>query len=708
MHILLVVPRYSSTWGEFYQFPLGLGYIAAAMKKAGHQVSGLNLNHHHGSVDELVASKVAEVNPDACATGGLSPFLSLIQDIFNASRRAKPGIINIGGGGVVSGEPGVILNVADIDIGVVGEGERTIVELLACLESGADLKQVQGIVFKDAEGHAVQTPERAQIKELGDLPWPDYDALECELNVTSQRALDSYFFHSHPDSRPLAIDMITSRSCPFKCKFCFHPTGKTYRERPLDDFFAELDYLVARYRINMVGLIDELFSLKRQRLLEFCERIKPYNLKWMVQLHVNSATEETVKAMKESGCAYISYGIESMSQPVLENMLKKSKTHRIDAALELTRKYRIGIQGNLLFGDSAETLETANESMHWWSANRQYQVNLTPLMVFPGSPDYLEALRDGLIQDGERAGYVQDIPGDLNISSMNDKNMAMVRFQVWVYANSLFNLAPVVRFEPSAVQDSDRGTLHDAVWDCPSCSHRNEYLRVILPPDNSRAIRMTCRECNTRWDIPNPTHEPPFSSLSADECERQLQVAQALFERAEYKEAHDQANSLLGQAPDFVPARLFMGHFYRQLGPAEHMLKSYGSALGSRPFDPERHCDFADALLQVGAVGGARMHYKQALSLAPDHVRAQDAMLHVDGPAFSDEQRATYFVSWSDEAPPQRKPQGGCSIALQEIQVDEVQPLRLPEPLAASEELHELIPPPRPSLLRRLAQWMQG
>lgn len=328
MHILLVVPRYNAIWGEFYQFPLGLGYISSAMKKAGHKVSSLNLNHHHGAVEDLVAAKVKEHNPDVCATGGLSPFLALLQEIFTAARRAKPDIINLAGGGVVSGEPGVILDVADIDIGVIGEGEITVVELLACLESKeCNLESIQGIVFKDKNKKIVQTEPRPPIKDLSSVSWPDYEALEYELNVVAQRGLDSYFFHSCETNKPRSIDMITSRSCPFRCKFCFHPIGKVYRERPLDDVFAEIDYLVSRYHVNMLGLIDELFSLRRNRLLEFCERIKPYNLKWMIQLHVLSASEDVLTALKGAGCTYISYGIESMSQPVLDSLQKKSKNY---------------------------------------------------------------------------------------------------------------------------------------------------------------------------------------------------------------------------------------------------------------------------------------------------------------------------------------------------------------------------------------------
>jgi anaerobic magnesium-protoporphyrin IX monomethyl ester cyclase len=649
VHILLVVPRYSSTWGEFYQVPLGLGYIASAMKRAGHRVSGLNLNHYPGSIEDLVAAKVAEIDPDVCASGALAPFLSTLKAIFAAARKAKPGIVNLAGGGMVSGEPEISLQVMDIDIGVVGEGEVTVAELLNCLEKSGNLQSVKGIVFRDRDGSVVQTPARAQVQDLSQIAWPDYELLECDKNIANQRALDNYFFHSHPESKPRAIDMITSRSCPFSCTFCFHPVGKVYRERPLDDFFAELDSVVARYQVNMVALIDELFSLRKQRLLEFCARIKPYKLQWMVQLHVSSATEEVLSAMHDAGGSYISYGIESMSKPVLESMKKKTKPDRIAVALDMTFERHIGIQGNLLFGDKAETLETANESMHWWAANRRYQVNLTPLMVFPGSPDYYQAIKEGLIVD--RAAYVRDIPPNLNISRMNDKNIEMVRFQVWVFANTLLNLAPLKSFTPSNTQVPDRDTTYDIVWDCPRCKHQNDYLGIVLPPDHSHTIRLTCRKCLARWDVENRAYRLPANTIN-DARRSYLRLGRVLLQKVRQRKYRDIADKLISVGLTLIPTRLRAGRLSRSLASPEHRLKALGATLARVPFDSERHNDFADALVEVRAFGAARMHYEQALALKPGDERASSGISLIDGPRISDRQRATYFVSWSDDRRP--------------------------------------------------------
>ncbi len=653
MNILILIPRYISRPGDYYQVPLGLGYVASAMKAAGHRVESVNLNHGHGEVPDMVKEAVRQVKPDICASGSLAPFLSSLQTVFTATRQAKPDVINIAGGGMVSGEPEMSLDVMDIDIGVIGEGEQTIVELLACLETSGDLNRVDGIVFKDKNGSVVQTRPRPVQKDLSQVAWPDYELLECADNLANQRALDSYFLQTQPDNQPRVMDMITSRSCPFNCTFCFHPVGKVHRERPLDDFFAELDMVVKKYQINMVAVIDELFSLKKDRLLAFCERIKPYKLHWMTQLHVKIASEETLTAMYESGCTYISYGIESMSRPILESMQKKSTPDQIDKVLAMTYDQHIGIQGNLLFGDKAETLETANESMHWWAQNRHYQVNLTPLMVFPGSPDYYQALKEGLIKD--RRAYVADIPPDFNMSRLNDKNLEMIRFMLWVFTHTLLNMAPLKRFERSDQPVSDRDETWDIEWDCPNCDHANAYLGVILPPENNRSLRLTCRNCRSRWDVENKTWQPPTDTIDEQACREYLEKAEQLLEKEDYQECHDVTNELMGKAPGFIPGRLLMGEFYRRVGPPEHMIKSFGAAVGQDPFNAERHNDFADALTDISAYGAARMHYQQALGLVPDNERARAGIDRIDSTEVTERQKTTYFISWADDPSPRQE-----------------------------------------------------
>ena len=138
MRILIVAPKYTPVRGQFYQFPLGLGYIISALKHAGFDVHALNCNESDEPSDLQVARMVTLLDPQICATGALSPFLPKVQEIFNAARRAKPSIVNIAGGGVLSSDPEAGPKVMDIDIGVIGEGEETIVDVVRTLQEGAD------------------------------------------------------------------------------------------------------------------------------------------------------------------------------------------------------------------------------------------------------------------------------------------------------------------------------------------------------------------------------------------------------------------------------------------------------------------------------------------------------------------------------------------------------------------------------------------
>lgn len=132
-------------------------------------------------------------------------------------------------------------------------------------------------------------------------------------------------------------------------------------------------------------------------------------------------------------------------------------------------------------------------------------------------------------------------------------------------------------------------------------------------------------------------------------------MAVALIEKIKQRKYRDITNKVLALALSFIPARLRRGKMYHHVTPPEHVLRSFGAAVGRDPFNPEKHNDFAGALVNVGAFGAARMHYQQALALKPSDERASSGITYIDGPDVNDGQRATYFVSWSDDPPPVRR-----------------------------------------------------
>ena len=649
MQVLIVVPRYVSQPGEFYQFPLGLAYIAAAVEDAGHEVVGLNLNHAAGDVADLVAAAIAEHDPAICATGGLSPFLPCIKQIFSAARAAKPDIVNIAGGGVVSSDAAVAPEIMDIDIGVVGEGEGTIAEILSVLAAGQSIDEISGIVYRAADGEIVTTPARPAIMDLTQIPRANYAILGFGDHLHLQNPLDHHFLQTQLDNRPRAIDIITSRSCPYSCTFCFHPVGKVYRERPLDDVFEELTELIDRYDINLIGIIDELFSLRKARLLEFCERIKPLNVKWMVQLHVNSADEHILDAMRDAGCVYISYGIESMSPPVLISMMKKSKKERIELSLQRTKDRKIGIQGNLIFGDTVETLETASESMDWWAKNRHYPVNLSRLQVFPGSPDYIAAVRDGLIDD--RVAYALELPVFLNISRVNDGNMDLMTALLWAQGRSLLKLAPLHSFEHTGRHEERSADLYDIKWGCPGCGYENHYTDCIVPPGEPHSLRLFCRECLDRWDIQNTSRKAlPVPETLAKE----MAAIDGMIAGKQFSEARILIGKLIERAPESAEVFDLKARLSLERQDLETELRSRIFAVGHAPFHADYHARLADCLARAATWGAALLHLEQSLMLEPDHAQARALQARLLSHPNASERAAVYFPDLADGPAPAR------------------------------------------------------
>ncbi len=379
MKFLLVVPRYAPQ-GFSYPFPFGIAYISSALKAAGHEVRCLNLNHEPGEPAEAVAGAMRAFDPDVCGTGGISAMFGLVKTIFETARKAKPDVVNVVGGGLISSAPELAAKKLDIDFGVLGEGEITVVELADALENGGDASRVPGLIIRKPDNGLHRTLDRPPIRDLDSLPLPDYEALRFDKLLDTMNSADVPIYNLV--DRPRALSLIASRSCPYRCTFCFHPTGPTYRERSLDSVFAELDGLVEKYDINVLTMSDELFTAKRSRMIEFCERIKPYGLFWDLSIHVSLVDDALLKIMRDAGCGQVGYGLESANEDVLRSMRKKATRPQIESALKDTYENKMMISGNFIFGDTAETMRTANDTMDWWSRNMEYRINLSFLSIF--------------------------------------------------------------------------------------------------------------------------------------------------------------------------------------------------------------------------------------------------------------------------------------------------------------------------------------
>jgi radical SAM superfamily enzyme YgiQ (UPF0313 family) len=497
----MVAPRFAPQ-REYYVFPLGLAYVTAALRQQGFEVSCLNLCHHQGPVEDLIEDAIRGSRADVLCTGAMSWYWNEIHEVLRAGRRAKPDIVTVVGGAAVTSTPELILSSMPIDYGVLGEGERTIVELAEALREGRDPARVPGLVLR-RNGGIVRTALRPPIRDLDALPFPDLEAFQfpewLRIRWHAQPSLPGPFFDV--DEQPRLYEMVTSRSCPFRCTFCYHPLGQKYRQRSLDNVFAEIDRVVRDHGINLLNVQDELFALDEERLLEFARRIRPYGLRWMAQWRVEMARPELLRTLRDSGLFMLGLGIESMSDTVLRSMKKRTRRAQVEAALTAAHEAGVRVCGNIILGDPAETPATVAESMTWWLAHPEHDVNLQLVLAVPDAPIYRDAITSGVISDP--LAFIQKRFPLVNLTSMTDREYDRVVRQVMYYdqtrANVMAGEVLDAQREAGTPESSGAKPIYRITLRCPDCGRTSVFrqARFSWRPQ----ILLMCKHCYKRLRV---------------------------------------------------------------------------------------------------------------------------------------------------------------------------------------------------------------
>lgn len=396
LNVLYVIPRYE-TYGmaNHYVMPMGILYVSAYTKKANiANIFTLNLNHESGEEFDILSSFITAHNIDVFGTGGLSGEYQDIARLVMFARKIKQNIIIIVGGGIMTADPTSTMQaLPEADYGIIGEGELTIVELLETLTFHKDISSINGIIYRQKSGLKV-TNRRNEIKDLDSLPFPDYKGFKYGEYLKYNPDL------SDEGKKYSQVSVIGGRSCKYNCTFCFHPSGSTYRQRSLNSIFSEIDYLIANYPISYVALREELFATDNIRVAEFCNRIEKYNFDWSIQLRIDSVNQELVDLLKNTRCRYVFVGVESANNEVLRSMHKGINLKQIENALEMLRIAGLNSRSGVIFGDSAETYNTAMFTLDWFKANHEkYRMFVDMIISFPGSALYKRACMSGIIPD---------------------------------------------------------------------------------------------------------------------------------------------------------------------------------------------------------------------------------------------------------------------------------------------------------------------
>lgn len=418
MRICLVYPPYGSGKRSRY-FPFGLAYVAASLQSAGHEMCVVDMEACDLDVTSAAAA-VKAAHPDVVGFGGMVTRYRLVKELADSVRKAAPGAFLLAGNTGATTLPELYLKGCGLDAVVIGEGERTAVELADALESGGDWRGVPGLAF--LEGDELRTGAgREPIADLDSLPWPAWDLFPVERYVQS---------FDHRQKLVRHLEVVASRGCPFSCVYCYRIYGRKVRRRSPASIVAELEELVKRYHIEYTGFPDDLFTSEKGFVMETCRLIRERlpGLKWSCLGRVNTVDPEMLSEMGRSGCDWISFGIESGSDEMLHAMNRGVTAAQCLRAIRLTRDAGIHADGSFMIGMYGESRKTIQETV---SFCRRADMTAPMLFVtpYPGTEIFDRAVSDGRI--GSVEGFISGMNAAdhllVNLTDMTDSELLILR-----------------------------------------------------------------------------------------------------------------------------------------------------------------------------------------------------------------------------------------------------------------------------------------
>ena len=391
MRVLLVIHDNDS---YVHNFPMGSAYIAAYLEAAGIEVDIYNQDVHHWPNQHLT-TYLNNNQYDAVGLGviaGYYPFQKMLE-ISEAIHSSNRNFFYFLGGPGPSAEPEYFLRKTRADAVVIGEGEETALELMRKVAGKEPLNQVKGLAYREGDEVAVNE-RRPVIKEIDSIPWPAYEKFP--------------FLHyqligvPHRQRSDKVMTMITGRGCPFRCNFCYR-MDPGVRLRDPEAIVEEMRHLKTNYGINYITFQDELLMTSEKRTEELCRAfIKAgLNMRWLCSGRLNFAKLDTLKLMKEAGCVFVNYGIESMDDQALRNMNKKLTTKQIVKGIEATLAAGLSPGFNIIFGNIGENQEVLQKDVEFllkYDDGSQMRT-IRPVTPYPGSDLYYHAIENGLIKD---------------------------------------------------------------------------------------------------------------------------------------------------------------------------------------------------------------------------------------------------------------------------------------------------------------------
>lgn len=413
--------------------PLGILYLSSVLKEAGNEVRGIPPTKR--AISRVVSSFRPDILAYSVATGWHQQYTELNRWI---KTNLLPDVLSVFGGPHPTYFPSFI-NEDGVDAICLGEGEQAFVEFVTRLAKQDHWTTKNWWIKSD--GIITKNPLRPELQNLDELPFPD------------RALLDPYPSYINRNLRVF----IASRGCPYNCSYCFnHAYRRLYEEsglathvrrRSVDNIIAEIRSVRKQYGMRSVAFFDDVFVTATEWLDEFSDKYScEIGIPFECNLRVEQVTQSSVSALKRAGCAIIAVGVETASEEVRANVVRRRHTNeQLEQACALIRGKGILLKTYNILGLPPGNIEADLQTLE---LNVALEVDLPTASIFqpyPGTDLGEEARRSGY-WDGDVDSIQQGFYGvcQLNIRDRYKIELLQKLFLVSVTFSFLIPLARLI------------------------------------------------------------------------------------------------------------------------------------------------------------------------------------------------------------------------------------------------------------------------
>lgn len=367
--VVLINPPATHVREKHYEYAenprIGLAYLAAYLRGKGVDCDVIDAKYERLTVEDVL-DRLRPGVADIIGMTAMTPEICDCAEMAARIRGEHSPVMVIGGPHATALPEETLAEFKEFDIACVGEGEETLYDIVSSVRGGGALGAIPGIVYRDGDG-VTNTGRREFMRDLDSLPGPAWDLF--------------------PASKIYPI--LASRGCPARCNFCMRVLGGKVRFRTPEHVVREMEETYERYDPSFFKFYDETFGVNKEYTGRLLDGIIASGLnrkiKWSVTTRVDVLDERLFRRMKDAGCEWVSFGIESGNENVLKSSAKNITKEKAKKAVAAAKKAGLKTWAYFILGHPDEDRDTLKETIDFASELDTLMVSFGLMVPYPGT-----------------------------------------------------------------------------------------------------------------------------------------------------------------------------------------------------------------------------------------------------------------------------------------------------------------------------------